>query len=158
MYSELGKGTTFRVYLPRVDTAAKADQPTAILPAVPGSGTILLVEDDEGIRHLADRVLRKAGYTMLTAGTGIEALRQLANYDGTVDLLLTDMVLPGMSGWELAEQIAHEHPSIKVLCTSGYADEAIMRNRVLDRGVPFIAKPYTVADLTRAVQEVLSAP
>ena len=157
VYSELGRGTTFKIYLPRVDAAAKADQPTAIQPAVTGSGTILLVEDDEGIRHLADRVLRKAGYTVLTAGTGIEALRQLAHYDGTVDLLLTDMVLPGMSGWELAEQIAHEHPAIKVLCTSGYADEAIMRNRVLDRGVPFIAKPYSVADLTRAVQEILNA-
>ncbi|MDO8794850.1 MAG: response regulator [Vicinamibacterales bacterium] len=153
--SELGRGTTFRIYLPRVGEVAPPDQPITTESIAPGDETILLVEDERALRLVATRILTKAGYNVLAAGTGEEALLVLERHDGPVQLLLTDVVLPGISGRELANRLAEAHPEIKVLYTSGYTDDAILRRGVLDKGTHFIAKPYTVAALTRKVRDVL---
>jgi two-component system, cell cycle sensor histidine kinase and response regulator CckA len=155
--SEPGKGTTFTVYLPRVD-AAQPDQPAASAPAmVTGTETILIVEDEEVLRGLASRMLQSAGYRVLEAGTGEAALLLLDRHEDQVHLMLTDVVMPGMSGRELTGRAARSHPRVKVLYTSGYTDDIILRHGLLDRSTHFIGKPYTMADLTRKVREVLDA-
>ncbi len=154
VYSEVGKGTTFRIYLPRVADAAPEYRPARSGVVTRGTGTVLVVEDEEALRRVAQRILLSAGYTVLVAANGEEALRLLERHDHPVDLVLTDVVMPGMSGRDLAEQIRASHGGVKILFTSGYTDDAILRHGVLDAGVNFIAKPYSVADLTRKVREV----
>ena len=157
VYSELGTGTTFKIYLPRVERVAHKIQPAPTVMSVQGVETILLVEDEEAVRRLAQRVLQKAGYTVLTASSGAEALLALEQHDGPVHLMLTDMVMPGMSGRELVAQIKDLSPRMKILCTSGYTDEAILHHGLLDEAAHFIGKPYGVAELTRIVREVLDS-
>jgi two-component system cell cycle sensor histidine kinase/response regulator CckA len=132
-------------------------QPARPLTARPGAETILLVEDDEALRHLAMRMLKSAGYTVLTASNGGEALLVLERHEGPVHVMLTDVVMPGISGRDLATRMADAHPEIKVLYTSGYTDDAILRHGMLDDLTHFIGKPYTVAELTRKVREVLDS-
>ena len=156
--SERGRGTTFTIYLPRVEEVADTYQLDRTLTMVPGTETILLVEDEEDVLSLAMEFLQSAGYTVLLAGNGEEALRLLDRHEGSVHLVLTDVVMPGMSGRELATRIAAVRPEIKVLYTSGYTDDAILRHGVLDQGTHFIGKPYTAAELTRKVRAVLDAP
>jgi PAS domain S-box-containing protein len=156
--STAGKGTTFTIYLPRVDAVAHASQKPRTLATLSGTETILLVEDENVVRHLATRILRGAGYTVLTASHGVEALQLLERHDGPVDLLLTDVVLPGMSGRDLATRVAEVRPESKVLYTSGYTDDAILRHGVLDNATHFVGKPYSRAELTRKVREVLDSP
>jgi PAS domain S-box-containing protein len=158
VYSELGKGTTFKIYLPRVGEVARTVRRVRTLTAVPGTETILIVEDEEVLRDLATHILQSAGYTVLTASSGGEALLLLEHHDGPVHLVLTDVVLPGISGLDLAKRVAEAHPEIKVLFTSGYTNDAILRNGVLDKLTHFIGKPYTMAELTHKVREVLDAP
>jgi len=155
VYSEIGKGTTFRVYLPRVEEAVDTDRPVRTATEARGTETILLVEDEEGLRHLAERVLKSAGYTVLVAANGGEGLLLLERHDGPVHLMLTDIVMPGMSGQELAERLQETRPEMKVLYSSGYTDDAILRHGVLDDKSHFISKPYTIVELTRKVREVL---
>jgi signal transduction histidine kinase len=154
--SEPAKGTRFEIYLPRefsvakVSSRARADAAHSV-----GTETILVVEDEEELRRLANRILGRAGYTVLTAADGEEALQICKTHRGAIELLLTDVVMPKMGGRELATRIVVERPAIKVLYTSGYTDDAIAHQGVLDPGVRFVAKPVTPAELTRKVREVL---
>jgi nitrogen-specific signal transduction histidine kinase/CheY-like chemotaxis protein len=160
--SEAGKGTTFRIHLPRVDAAEaggltpKAYRRTQGSRAEGGSETILLVEDDKALRRLAGRALQAAGYKVLAAANGREALLLLERYAGPVHLVFTDVVMPGMSGWDLADRLRETRPDLRVLFSSGYSDEMIRDPRVLDDPANFLGKPYTVAALTAKVREVLS--
>ena len=153
--SQPGRGTTFTIYLPRVDDVPRGTplEPAAALAG--GTETILLVEDETALRALAKRVLTSAGYTVLDAEDGAAALRVLQQYGGPVHLTVSDVVMPGMSGRELAERLRKLRPEMKVLYTSGYTDDAILRHGVLDDPMYFIGKPYTPSDLRRRVREIL---
>ncbi len=159
VYSEVGHGTTVKVYLPRV--AAAADEPPAPGPApepaqVPrGRETVLLVEDAAPVRSLARRSLEACGYTVVDAPDGPTALDVAARHRGGIDLLVTDVVMPRMSGRELAERLAPARPRMKVLYTSGYTDDAMVRQGVLTAGVAFLQKPFVPETLARKVREVL---
>ncbi len=157
VHSEPGKGTTFTIYLPRIDGVRPRAQARPTLTAMRGTETILLVEDEEMLRTLAKRLLELAGYTVLTAGSGEEALQLLERHPGPVHLVLTDVVMPGISGLELAARLATSHARLKVLYTSGYTDDVILRHGLLDRTAHFISKPYGMKDLTRKVREVLDS-
>jgi CheY-like chemotaxis protein len=156
-HSELGKGTTFRIYLPLVEAVARNSQSTPAVTSVEATETVLIVEDEAAVCRLAKRVLEVAGYRVLTASNGFEALTLLEQHDGPVHLMLTDMVMPGMSGRDLAIQLDATHPQTKVLYTSGYTDDAILHNRLPHAAADFIGKPYTIAELTRKVREVLDS-
>ena len=119
--------------------------------------TLLIVDDEPQVRKLLETLLQHEGYQTLSAGTGEEALLLLERGDAPVDLVLTDVVMPGMSGRELVDRIGTSHGAIKFLYTSGYTDDAIVHHGMLDEGVHFISKPYTAAALTRKVREVLDA-
>ena len=127
------------------------------LPAEPprGSETVLLVEDEELVRDLGVRVLERLGYRVLQAADGHEAVALTRGYGERIDLLLTDVVMPGMHGRELADELAPIHPETKVLFTSGYTDDAIVHHGVLDEGVSFIGKPYSPSALAKKVRDVL---
>ena len=155
VYSEPGKGSTFRVYLPL--TAGKVPAAPAPPPraARGGTETILVVEDDGQLRRLARRVLARAGYTVLDAEHPEHALALVARHEGTIDLLLTDVVLPGMSGRDLAERLLRDRPRLKVIYVSGYAEDAIVHYGVLTPGTEFLQKPGSTEVLLRAVREVL---
>jgi CheY-like chemotaxis protein len=154
--SEPGAGATFRIYLPQVDAPLDlAAEGSGLGTAARGSETILLVEDEIAVRRLARRVLRSKGYVVLEAANGREALRLISQHAGRLDLLLTDVVMPGMSGPELAERLAREQVGLRVLYMSGYADEAIGHHGVLEPGVEFLQKPFTPQDLAQRVREVL---
>jgi two-component system cell cycle sensor histidine kinase/response regulator CckA len=157
VYSEPGKGTTFKVYLPVVEEAP-VEMNTGEAPAgdLHGSETILLAEDNEQVRELAYDILRRMGYVLLVAQNGAEALSLLASHNGPVDLLLTDVVMPDMNGKELYTQVAEKRPGIRVLYMSGYTDNVIAHRGVLDEGVQFIQKPFTVQGLAAKVREVLA--
>jgi CheY-like chemotaxis protein len=157
VYSELDKGTTFKVYLPQVaEKIAQAAE--KILDVAPrgGSETVLLVEDEEVVRGLARRILEQAGYSVIEASKGAEAIL-LCQDNATVDLLLTDVVMPEMSGKELVDHLKEQRADLKVLFMSGYTDEAIVHHGVLDSSVEFIQKPFTPASLIRRVRDVLDS-
>jgi two-component system cell cycle sensor histidine kinase/response regulator CckA len=159
VYSELGKGTIFKIYLPRVEQfaqATKKEDPEATV--IRGCETILLAEDSESLREMARECLDSAGYTVLEAASGAEALQKAKDFDGTIHLLLTDVVMPAMSGPELARYMAALRPATKVLFTSGYTSEAIVRQGDLNPAGAFIQKPYRPKALVRKVQEVLGEP
>jgi two-component system, cell cycle sensor histidine kinase and response regulator CckA len=154
--SELSRGTRFEIYLPRDFSAAKvSSRAHAARDQSVGTETILVVEDEEELRRLANRILGRAGFTVLTAADGEEALQMAKRHEGAIHLLLTDVIMPKMGGRELATRMAKERPAIKILYTSGYTDDAIAHQGVLDPGVRFVAKPVTPAELTRKVREVL---
>ena len=158
VYSELGRGTTFEIYLPRIGEVAQTERPAQTLTPVSGTETILVVEDYLALGHLVARILQSAGYTVLAASNGADALLLLERYGGPLHLLLTDVVLPGMSGRELAARIAAARPEIKVIYASGYTDEELRRHGVVTDATHFLIKPYTSEQLTRSVREVLDAP
>jgi PAS domain S-box-containing protein len=156
VYSEPGKGSTFKIYLPRVDEPL--EQPREKLlgdELLRGSETILLVEDEEEVRKLAVRVLERQGYKVLSARDGDEALLVCERHKDPIHLMLTDVVMPGMSGHEVAKRSEPSHPEMKVLYMSGYTDNAIVMHGVLVQGVNYIQKPFTVNGLTKKVREVL---
>jgi PAS domain S-box-containing protein len=156
VYSDLGKGTIFKIYLPRVEQSARPANQEEPEPAVlRGSETILLAEDSESLREMAREYLESVGYTVLEAASGPEALQLAKDLRGTIHLLLTDVVMPEMSGPELAQQMLSLHPGIKIIFTSGYTDDAIARQGVLDPSVAFIQKPYRPKALARKIREVL---
>ena len=156
-YSEPGHGTAFHVYLPRTDAAAASVAASQAPPAYLGRGmeTILLVEDDPQVRAAATSVLRHCGYCVLEASNGGEALLTCEQHDATIDLLLTDIVLPKLSGRHLAERLTVLRPEMKVLFMSGYTDGAILQNGMLGSDVAFLQKPLTPDALSRKVREVL---
>ena len=158
VYSELGRGTTFKIYLPRID------EPGESVPAsearghsVGGAETILLVEDEGALRALAARILQALGYRVLESDSPEDALRIGEQHQEPIHLLLTDVVMPRISGRKIAESLAFLRPALKVLYMSGYTDDAVFRNGVLEPGATFIQKPFTPAALARKVREVLDA-
>jgi PAS domain S-box-containing protein len=155
-YSEPGRGTAFKIYLP---LAAEGVSPEAV-PApgtisLQGSETVLLVEDDASVRALTRVILENHGYTVLEAGTGEEALEIVRNFDGTIHLVLTDVVMPSMGGSTLVSRVERLRPGVKVLYMSGYTDDAVFRHGLLDQGRVFLQKPFTPGTLARKVREAL---
>jgi len=156
VYSEPGLGTTFKIYLPRVEEALLEVEPAAALAQPPaGTETILLVEDEPAVRALAARLLRSVGYTVVEARNGAQALEVCKQQDRAVDLLVTDVVMPQMGGPELAERLTPLHPEMKVLFMSGYTDDAVLRHGLLESGAAFLQKPFTRNALAAKVREVL---
>jgi hypothetical protein len=156
LYSEIGRGTTFHIYLPRVIAAAAAAA-AAEQPAQGGNETILLAEDNAAVRAVTAGVLERYGYKVLVASNAEDALALASRFADTLHLVLSDVVLPGMDGPTLVSRLAAVRPGTKALFMSGYAGEAVTRRGVLESGVPFLEKPFTVAGLTRKVREVLEA-
>jgi two-component system cell cycle sensor histidine kinase/response regulator CckA len=157
VYSEPGHGSTFKIYLPQALDSVKSASPTrAPAPLPAGSATILLVEDEAVVRDLAGRILRRQGYRTIEAADGHAALRIAGEHAEAIDLLLTDVVMPGgISGRQLAEQLTALRQDLKVLYISGYTDEMITQYGVLNAGVAYLQKPFTPDALLRKVQEVL---
>ena len=156
VYSEPGHGTTFKVYFPRVAAvAAPATVSVAPPTSVRGSETILVVEDDETIRNLVLKVLKGNGYTVLVAANGDEAERVAERHPGRIHLLITDVVLPGLSGPEVARRLVATRTDTRALYLSGYTNDAVLRRGVLEAGVAFLQKPFTPGVLGRKVREVL---
>ncbi len=159
VHSEVGHGTTFKIYLPRVsdvpEAVTKAATPAASLK---GSETVLIVEDDEAIRRISSRVLENLGYRALAAASGEEALRLAERSAFAIDILVSDLVLRGMSGRELVATLARERPGLRVLFVSGYADDAVVHRGLVEPGAPFLQKPFALDSLARKVREVLDAP
>jgi two-component system cell cycle sensor histidine kinase/response regulator CckA len=159
VYSEVGRGTTFKVYLPRVDEGAEEyRRDTDTEEALQGAETILLAEDEETVRKLARQVLEMYGYQVLEAANGGAALLICERHTELIHLLITDVIMPEMSGRELADRLAQLRPEMKVLYMSGYTDNAIVHQGVLDEGANFIQKPFPTDALARKVREVLDAP
>ena len=157
VYSEVGVGTTIKVYLPSAGAAPLSPE-AAPIPDLRGEDTILLVEDDDGVRGVAARILRNLGYTVVEAVDGETALDLLSRQGGGVRLMLTDVVLPGLSGRELAEQALKLWPHLRILFASGYTDDVILRHQLVARDVALLQKPFTSATLGRKVREVLDQP
>ncbi|MGC4069851.1 MAG: response regulator [Polyangiaceae bacterium] len=158
VYSEKNIGTAFKIYLPRVEEALHSpDLEREHVEQMPGGReTILLVEDQEVVRKLAHKLLTRLGYDVLQARDGVTALSALEKHVGSLDLLLTDVVMPSMSGPELASRVLALRPNIKVLFTSGYTENAISHHGILDAGVNFIAKPYVPYALAQKIRQVLT--
>ena len=158
MYSEPGKGTTFKIYFPMVtEDVDQIKKETFSSGVLHGTEIILIAEDDAMVREMAHDTLKKYGYTVLKASSGKEALQICREYKGDIHLLLTDVVMPGMSGKVLADEIKPLHPDIKVLFMSGYTDNAIVHRGMLDEGIRFIQKPFSPHDLVCKVRQILDA-
>jgi len=161
VYSEAGKGTTFKIYLPRVaetvDSAAAVAAPAESASDEQENETILLVEDEANLRYLARQFLEKQGYHVIEAADGAVAIQIAVAHPAVIHLLLTDVIMPGMNGRELAQRITEIRPNIKVLYMSGYTENVIGRNGTLDAGVRLLQKPFTLRDLKSKVREVLDS-
>src|SRR5205809_934770 len=158
VYSEPGHGATFKIYLPRVDTPTEpATLPAPTVQPARGSETVLLAEDEPAVRAIAQQALERHGYTVLAAPSGAAALALAAQHAATIDLLLTDVVMPGMSGRDLADRLTAQRPGIRVLYISGYTDNAIVRHGMLEPGLAYLQKPFRPDALVRKVREVLDA-
>jgi PAS domain S-box-containing protein len=158
-YSEPGHGSSFKVYLPRVETPAEtAERADEHGPPAGGVETILLVEDEPDLRDLALEILEHQGYKVLVAADPLEAQRLAGAHAGPIELLLTDVIMPHMSGRELALRLVESRPDMRVLYTSGYTDDALAHHGVLGPEILFLQKPYTPSGLTRKVREVLDSP
>jgi len=159
--SEVGKGTAFKIYLPRVastgETAVQVAMPVELKKAEPGTETILLVEDEANLRYLARQYLEKQGYKVIEAADGAVAMQIAVAHEAVIHLLLTDVIMPGMNGRELAQRISEIRPNVKVLYMSGYTENVIGHNGTLEPGVRLLQKPFNLRDLRTAVREVLDA-
>ena len=161
VYSEIGRGTTFKIYLPRVAATGEPVAPVA-MPAErrklePGTETILLVEDEANLRYLARQYLEKQGYKVIEAADGAVAMQIAVAHESVIHLLLTDVIMPGMNGRELAQRISEIRPNVKVLYMSGYTENVIGHNGMLDAGIRLLQKPFNLRDLKSIVREVLDA-
>jgi CheY-like chemotaxis protein len=156
VYSEEGIGTTFKLYLPHAGEAAlPVSRPETETEFPTGNETILLVEDNAPVRKLFCKILKDLGYTLLEAENGQEALQAAAHYSGPIHLLLTDVIMPDMTGQVLAKTLPQTHSDMKILFMSGYTDEVVARHGVLDSGAAFVQKPLSAAKLARKVRTVL---
>jgi two-component system, cell cycle sensor histidine kinase and response regulator CckA len=153
--SKLGDGTSFEIYLPRVEEAAAPEPAKRNYAILRGSETILLVEDSEDLRQMTGTFLRMQGYTVVEAPNGAEAVRAIQQYKAPIHLMFTDVILPGISGPELAERLASQRPEMKVLYASGYTGDVLQRYRISESSAPFIEKPFSFDFLAQKVREVL---
>ncbi len=159
VYSELGRGTTFKIYLPRaVEEVEREEPPAAVAHAPGGTETILLVEDEETVREVVRRILEERGYTVLVAARPDEAEQIFAAHAEEIDLLLADVVMPGRRGPELYRQLLRKRPRLRALFMSGYADHGIVENGLLRQARHFIQKPFNAAELAQKVRQALDAP
>jgi len=157
--SALGSGSTFRVYLPQIQEMVRPKRADAAQVKMPrGVETILLVEDEEGLRGLAQMVLEASGYKVLSARNGAEAVRICYEYADVIHLLFTDVVMPKMSGRQLTDLLSPSRPTMKVLYMSGYTDDTMVRHGILDAETNFLCKPFTPVVLAQKVREVLDGP
>jgi two-component system, cell cycle sensor histidine kinase and response regulator CckA len=157
VYSEPGIGTTFKVYMPQVDATTESGIMQRPQLAVGGGETVMVVEDEQGVRDLVKHILARGGYSVLTAKSAEEAVQACAEKDGEIALLLTDVVLAKGSGREVAEKLSAMRPKMRVLFMSGYTDDAIVRHGVLDANTAFLQKPFTPDRLLSKVREVLDS-
>jgi CheY-like chemotaxis protein len=158
VYSEVGRGTAFKIYLPcAIGVDATEDASLDVVQAARGSETVLLVEDEDTVRMLAQNTLQSYGYNVLESRNGEEALEICARFPDVIHLLVTDVVMPKMSGRQLAEVLLEARPGLKVLYLSGYTDDAVIRHGVLNSGAAFLQKPFSPITLGRKVREVLDA-
>jgi CheY-like chemotaxis protein len=157
VYSEPGRGTTFKIYLPRVDEAPEPLSPRPGAPAVHGTEMVLLVEDEDSLRSLLRELLESFGYRVLEAGQGVDAMRIAREHSGTIQLLLSDLVMPQMTGRELADRLTRLRPGIKVLFMSGYA-AGLAPDHEVPSDAAYIEKPFTADALAGAVRALLDAP
>jgi two-component system cell cycle sensor histidine kinase/response regulator CckA len=156
VYSELGQGTTFKVFLPcSTDSVAAPVAAVIAAPAKQASETVLLVEDEAGVRHLSKRILDKAGYHVIEAANGDEAERLFARHAGEIDLVITDVIMPGCGGPELLGRLQAKVPDLKVLYMSGYTERSAVQRAGIDHGQPFVQKPFTGAEFVRHVRDAL---
>jgi two-component system cell cycle sensor histidine kinase/response regulator CckA len=157
--SQLGQGSTFRIYLPQIEETVDSAPPSLAPSSIPseGSETILLVEDEECVRQLIRETLEMKGYKVLEADSGDAALRIAASQTGRIDLMITDMILPGMSGQELAKRLTERYPTARILFVSGYTEEAIIHQGMLDEGTSFLQKPFRLRELAQKVRQVLNS-
>ena len=159
VYSEVGRGTTFKIYLPRVastgETAVQIAPSDEFRKVEPGTETILLVEDEANLRYLARQYLEKQGYKVIEAADGAVAMQIAVAHEKVIHLLLTDVIMPGMNGRELAQRISEIRPNVKVLYMSGYTENVIGHNGMLDAGIRLLQKPFNLRDLKIKVREVL---
>jgi two-component system, cell cycle sensor histidine kinase and response regulator CckA len=157
VYSEVDHGTTFKIYLPRLEQEAPEQQRAETLKTPSGTETVLLAEDEESVRALARLALQSHGFAVVEARDGQEALVVCQRQDQTIHLLVTDVVMPKISGRQLVDQVLALRPGLKVLYLSGYTDDAVVRHGVVEAGVPFLQKPFTPTMLVRKVREVLDS-
>ena len=155
VYSERGQGTSFKIYLPRIDQAATIAEKEQAHSSRPGHETLLIVEDDEMVRRLVRDTLEREGYRILDAGSPEDASRIAARNKRPIDLMITDVVLPQMNGKQLAEQLGRDRPEMRVLYMSGYTDNAVVASAGLPPGSAFLQKPFTPGALSRRVRELL---
>ena len=156
VYSELGHGSVFKIYLPRVDQPVQRSQPSELAPEIHrGTETVLLVEDEESVRTLTRSLLEEGGYTVIEARSGTHALEVAGKYSGPIHLLLTDVVMPGMNGRELARKMVANYPAVTVIYTSGYTGSFSTHEHLFDPGVTLIQKPFSRTTLLRKVRDVL---
>lgn len=157
VYSEPGRGTTFKIYLPRTEQGLPASKLGPVRPSYSGAQTILIVDDDEEVRNVATRILRQNGYKVIEAANGAEALRVCDEENTAVDLIVTDIVMPEMGGPEFAERLRETQPDARILFTSGYTENAATRQNFLDPDEAFIEKPFTPASLALKARQVLDS-
>jgi CheY-like chemotaxis protein len=156
VYSELGQGSVFKIYLPRVDAAVQQSRPSELAPELlRGVETILLVEDEQSVRTLTRSLLEDGGYTVLEASNGMHALELAGRHSGPIHLLLTDMVMPGMNGRVLAQKMTEGHPGIRVVYISGYTGSLSGHEELFDSGATLIQKPFSRSTLLWKLREVL---
>jgi two-component system cell cycle sensor histidine kinase/response regulator CckA len=153
--SEEGRGSTFQIYLPRVEDPAEPNAAPPPCAALGGSETILLVEDEESVRQLVRETLSAKGYCVIEAGDGEAGLEVAARHDGEIHLVITDVVMPGISGREMAKQLSQTRPETRVLYLSGYTEDAIVSEGRIESGTAFLQKPFTLQNLSKKVREVL---
>ena len=157
--SEPGRGTSFKIYLPRVELPVeKSPAEHAVPVSRQGGEKILLVEDEPEVRLLVQKLLKIQGYDVITAAAPDEAISIARHLTHGIDLMVTDVVMPGMSGRQLADLLAATHPDMKVLFISGYTDDSILQHGVLNPGTAFLQKPFTPASLARKVRDLLDSP
>jgi CheY-like chemotaxis protein len=155
--SELGKGTTFSVYFPRAEASAVvSNTPASVVHPDLGIRTVLVVDDDDALRRLTERLLTRQGFKVLLAANASEAVDVVAT-NPSIDVVLTDVVMPGASGPELTQQLVGDHPTLKVIYMSGYTEDAIVHHGVLRPGIAFLNKPFTSQTLVEKIREVLAA-